>query len=89
MKLYKRYCENPECGKAFMGTKTQRYCCPEHRKKQEYLKKDADVKPKPKQHKNKSLTEVAVEARKLGMTYGKYVSMQYIEEQRERKDKNA
>lgn len=85
MKQYKRKCKNPECGREFMGTKTQQYCCPEHRLPTGNSKKDTAVNFK--KNKNKSLTEVAVEARKLGMTYGKYVSMQYIEEQRERNRK--
>ncbi len=63
---YKKICKNPNCGKEFMGTKTQQYCCKECRGEK-------------KSHKNTSLVETAIEARKNGMSYGKYVAMQYQE----------
>jgi hypothetical protein len=78
MELYKKICKNQKCGKEFMGTRTQQYCCPECRVPT-YI-----PKRKYKQIKNCTLGEVMAEAKKLGVSYGKYVAMQYLEEQRER-----
>ena len=72
MKLYKRTCKNPMCGKEFMGTITQQYCCPGCRVSTYMPKK----KKKHKQIKNCTLDEVARQAKELGISYGKYVAMQ-------------
>ena len=77
MELYKRVCKNPYCCKEFMGTRNQRYCKPECRVRQR------KIKPK----KVSTINEVAKEAKENGISYGKYVAMQYIEEQRERMKK--
>lgn len=71
MKLYKRICKNSMCGKEFMGTRTQQYCChscrvPTYKPKRKYNK-----------IKNCTLDEVARRAKEHGMSYGKYVAMQY------------
>ena len=81
MELYKKTCKNQMCGKTFMGTRTQQYCCPDCRV--------PTYKPKRKYKriKNCTLGEVATQAKKLGISYGKYVAMQYLEEQRERMKK--
>ena len=82
MGQYFKICKNKDCGKEFMGTKTQQYCCPECRV--------PTYKPKKKVVKNKPCTidEIAVKAKKAGMTYGKYVEMLTIENLRnERKNK--
>ena len=82
MGQFKKYCKNPNCGKEFMGTKTQQYCCPECRVPT-YKRKKRVVKPK-----SCTIDEIAVKARKAGMTYGKYVEMLTIENLRnERKNK--
>lgn len=74
---YTKICKNPDCNKAFLGTKTQQYCCPDCRL----------VKGKYKQKEKKnaySLEEITQQAREMGMSYGKYVAMQY-EQERKRK----
>lgn len=71
MKLYKKYCKNSMCGKEFMGTRTQQYCCHGCRVPT-YIPK----KKKHKQTKNCTLDEVARQAKELGVSYGKYVAMQ-------------
>ena len=74
MKLYKRICKNSNCRNEFMGTRTQQYCCPACRV--------PTYKHKKKYKKIKSCTidEVARQAKKEGISYGKYVAMQYLEE---------
>ena len=89
MDLFKKTCKNPKCGKEFMGVRTQQYCCPEHRIPKGKGESKSDRKVNFNHNRNNSITEIAVEARKLGMSYGQYVSMKYIEEQRERMNKNA
>ena len=82
MGQYLKICKNKDCGKEFMGTKTQQYCCPECRV--------PTYKPKKKVVKKKPCTidEIAKKAKALGMTYGKYVEMQTLENLRnERKKK--
>ncbi len=76
MKLYKRNCKNPDCGKEFIGTRTQQYCCPDCRARV-YTPKE-NRKPK----KPCTINEIAKEARKNGTTYGKYVAMQYLSERK-------
>lgn len=70
MKLYRKKCKNPLCGKDFMGTRTQQYCCTECR-------------PTVKEHKppkDCSLGEMVRKANAEGISYGKYVAMQYQKE---------
>ena len=81
---YKKICKNPNCGKEFMGARTQQYCCPECR-----VPTGNKKQTKRKQKSNCTLNDIATQARERGVSYGKYVAMQYIEEQRERKNKNA
>ena len=69
MKLYKKTCKNPGCGKEFMGTKTQQYCCPDCRRS-----KREEEKPK----KNLTLSEIAKKAKENGISYGRYVAIQYL-----------
>ena len=84
MKLYKKICKNPMCKKEFMGTRTQQYCCPDCRMstiiKEE--KKLAIVTKNPIS--DYTLDEVANEAVEKGMTYGKYVAMQFLAERKKR-----
>jgi hypothetical protein len=78
MKLYKRICKNPACGKEFIGTRTQQYCSVSCRV--------PTYKPKRKYHKLKDCTldEVVRQAKENGMSYGKYVAMQYQMERKKR-----
>lgn len=76
MKLYKRFCKNVECGKEFMGTRTQQYCCPSCRVPTYIPKKQY------KFIKNRTLDQIAKIAKENGMSYGKYVAMQYIAERK-------
>ena len=77
MGTFKKYCKNPNCGKAFLGTRTQQYCCPDCRVPT-YIPK----KRKKKQKKTCTLDEVARQAKELGISYGKYVAMQYKTERK-------
>ena len=66
----KKYC-SPECTKAARKKREQQYW--EDKKEQQY-----DEKKDPKS----ALSEINSLARAAGMSYGKYVAMKYIEEQR-------
>lgn len=79
MELYKKICKNKTCGKEFMGTRTQRYCCAGCRV---YTYKPKKVKHKPT--KVCTINEITKQAKELGISYGKYVAMQY---ENERKNK--
>lgn len=76
---YKRICKNPKCGKEFMGTRTQQYCSIKCRGSAEKR-----LPMREKRKKACTLNEVAKEAMKNGMSYGKYVAMQYQEERMKR-----
>ena len=71
MGTFKKFCKNINCGTEFLGTRTQQYCCPECRVPR-YI-----PKRKKKQKKACTLDEVARQAKELGISYGKYVAMQY------------
>lgn len=90
MKVYEPI-KCPECGQEFVPTRgQQKYCgkgcyTKEQRKRnREYMKKynanqkAGKKKEKPKQKPNQELVDVAAEARKAGMSYGQYVSQQWI-----------
>lgn len=67
---YLRKCKNPNCGKDFWGTRTQQYCC-------------SECRPTVRKNKMKStctINEVVRKANADGISYGKYVAMQYMEE---------
>lgn len=78
MELYTKKCKNQKCGKVFKGTRTQQYCCPDCRV--------PTYKPKKKYQAIKTCTlrEASEQAKKLGMSYGQYVALQYLEEHNER-----
>jgi hypothetical protein len=88
---YKKKCKNTNCGKEFMGTKTQQYCCPGCRVPTGYYKdkpkEKAPTQSKAKRKKVSSINEIARKARELGMSYGKYVEMLTIEEQRKQRER--
>lgn len=75
------------CGKEFDAYRDNaRYCCIEHRRlayRKRYKNKKytvEDTEPKKKYPvKNNKLVNVAIEARKAGMTYGQYVGMLYLQ----------
>ena len=61
------------CGKHFQALNSRaKFCCDEHRVLQNKVD-CANIKNK-KKLEGKSLTQVAREARKAGMTYGRYVA---------------
>ena len=73
MGTFKKICKNPNCGREFLGRRTQQYCCPECRVPT-YI---------PKRRKKKqdcTLDEITRRAKEAGMSYGKYVAMQYLNE---------
>ena len=76
MGTFKKYCKNSNCGKEFMGTRTQQYCCPDCRVPT-YI-------PKKRKKKKQSCTidEMARMAKEIGMSYGKYVAMLYKAERK-------
>ena len=77
MGTFKKFCKNLNCGKEFLGTKTQQYCCPDCRVPR-YIPKKLKYNPK----RISTLDEVARQAKELGISYGKYVAMQYKQERR-------
>lgn len=61
MELYEKICKNPNCGKSFKGTRTQRYCCPTCRSAETEKKIKMELKAK----KPCSLGEASRKAREL------------------------
>ena len=77
MGTFKKFCKNPNCGKAFLGTRTQQYCCPDCRVPTYIPKK----RKKNKKH-TCTIDDIARIAKENGMSYGKYVAMLYEEERK-------
>lgn len=66
------------CNKLYIATRgNAKYCSVACRTEGTYALKRAYTaeKPKPRRKKKQSVTEIAVAARKAGMTYGQYVAM--------------
>ncbi len=76
MGTFKKFCKNPDCGIEFLGTRTQQYCCPGCRVPTYIPKSRYRIK------KTCTLDEVARKAKEAGMSYGKYVAMQYLNERK-------
>ena len=93
------------CGKIFLTNRsTNKTCGPEchhkrelrvkrenHRKFREAMKEGNEIKrgmPK-KQKKVESLTEVQRKAQAAGMTYGKYMEMQFLKQLEEERERNG
>ena len=72
---FKKICKNPNCGKGFSGTRTQQYCCPDCR----------TTTRKQKLKRTCTIDEIARKAKLNGMSYGKYVAMQYETERKIKK----
>lgn len=83
MKLYKKKCKNPLCGKEFMGTRTQQYCCPECRIST-IPKNSAKEDEEKREPTVVALGEIAKKSDSLGISYGKYVAMQYLKDKGEK-----
>lgn len=75
MTVHSRLCKN--CGNQFLTMRHNKAYCSEECKNAKRRKREAAEREKngKKKHKNKSLRELAVEARKHGMSYGQYVAM--------------
>lgn len=71
---YQKICKNPKCGKEFLGTRNQQYCCPECRVPRYVSKR------KLKALKTCTLDEMIKLAKENSMSYGQYVAMLYKEE---------
>ncbi len=87
MKEEIRVCEH--CGKKYNTTrKTQRYCCEDCRKKhRDYSGKKKTVRRKKAvKGVNSELVNDAVEARKRGMSYGRYQGWKLCEQQRRERE---
>lgn len=76
------------CGKEFTTEVYTRKCCSEECSKENakingklYFEKQKTMKPK-KKEKKLTVTELAVKARELGMSYGQYTAMLYMQEGR-------
>ena len=67
---YKKICKNPYCRKEFKGSRTQQYCCVDCRV--DGQKKQINA---PKKSSGKTLVDDVREARRLGLTYGKYKAL--------------
>lgn len=66
------------CGKEFAASKKQRYCCVKcrsNRAAEIHKMRKAQAKEKEEKAKHNSITAIAAEARKHGMSYGKYLAM--------------
>lgn len=72
------------CDTTFYSTRLKKYCCsecrlqangkaPVEKYEQNILKKSPTTRPK------ETLAEAVAKARELGLTYGKYISLQYLE----------
>ena len=74
--MRKRRC--PICFEYFTpNSNSQRFCSEDCRK---FAKKKAEAEKKPKKKKKiKSLTQLRLESKKLGTTYGKYVAYREVE----------
>lgn len=89
MNYYKRKCKNPKCGKEFMGTQNQVYCCPECRPLRPHQKAKEEKKAMATQTRKKrvpTVDEIARKAKSLGMSYGKYIQMLAIEKARKERE---
>lgn len=68
-----RKCANPDCGAEFEAIPVSRkYCCYECKKIMDRKRWSDRSK---KTYKRSALGEISAEAKKAGMTYGKYVAM--------------
>lgn len=65
------------CGKSFMPTNSRQIYCSKECKTEDYKAYGPPAKKKKKKP-NNDLVDVAVKARKAGMTYGQYVAMEYL-----------
>ena len=79
---YKKNCT--VCGKEFDAyTKNQKFCSPECKKESDrinnqwYRQKQAEERKKRQEQikRKKAVADIAAEARKAGMSYGKYVAL--------------
>ena len=76
----------PVCGKVFKPSGRQKYCNPKCTDIAQRNKlKSLNVEGKSRALREKSLSEVAAEARKAGMTYGQYMAREYAEQVKERR----
>lgn len=80
-KKYKIKCA--VCGKEFISSGTGRKYCSDECKKEARRQRDKARYEKNNPNRNRSLVEMAVEAREHGMTYGQYVV--YLESKKKRK----
>lgn len=70
------------CGNYFVATRINAECCSDDCKHTRRLKLEkelreqnkSEVRSKPRKRNKNSITDIAVEARKAGMTYGQYVA---------------
>lgn len=84
------------CGKVFLTNRsTNKTCSPEcHYDRQKQLSRANYLRNKEKARKTaqkrvETLTEVQQKARAAGMTYGKYMEMQYIKKLQEEREQNG
>lgn len=78
------------CGKEFITDSNIRKCCSEECKKinakingKIWADKQKTMQPKPKKKEKKdTVTDIAVKARELGMSYGQYTAMLWLQERK-------
>lgn len=80
-KEYKLKCA--VCGCEFVSSSTGRKYCGDECKKEAGRQQDKIRHEKNNPYRNRSLVEMAVEAREHGMTYGQYVA--YLESKKQKK----
>ena len=92
-KIYNVSCKI--CGKQFTANTVRKMLCSEEckrenriRKATEYNKKIKEIKENAKKEKEQreTIVDIAVEAKKAGMTYGQYTAMLIMQKEREAND---
>ena len=90
-KIYNVVCKI--CGKEFIAHTARRKLCSDECKREnniinatEHNKKIKEIKENAKKEQRETIVDIAVRARKAGMTYGQYTSMLMMQKEREAND---
>ena len=82
----KEYRKCEFCGEFFEANRNRKFCCAECRRKNDNLTKkirvNKDRNAQVVKNMQAGLVHDAVEAKRLGMTYGQYKGMQYLQQER-------
>lgn len=90
-KIYNVACKI--CGKQFTANTARKTLCSEECKREnriknatEHNKKIKEIKENAKKEQRETIVDIAVRARKAGMTYGQYTAMLMMQKEREAND---